>query len=229
MKQIAFLLAMVVVVIGGMIAMPYLTGFSPEEFMEGSGDKVVDITCDRQGSLRTFMPSERHILLPEHIHVAGQTGERGHVSYGLFGLHDHQGYQDYSKVGVKVELERADVLTDTGMIRVAVVGCWMVDGDNYYVEFDIWDSPGTEYQIPATPYLMYSTGGDMPTVEVKSTQLIEGQDVSLAFPMEEKFDLFFPGLKDQKRLEMVYVVIEKTDYGSVFEIDLKLTEMRLYE
>jgi len=161
--------------------------------------------------------------LPLMISVNGAMGTFGHVSYGLFAIEGSLADSDVARIAVC--LKPCEVGNDEGLIRVALATAWSDGTTVRYLEFDIWDSPGTLAQARGT-CIFANTLSEMPTVELKYAQMEPGVPLTLEIPIRQAFiaEFGFDAV-----LDGCYLVVEKTSAASEFTLTMELSELSLLE
>ncbi len=200
------------------------------------GLNITTFYTDQQGEIGTWAPEGYRVHIPGILRFDAGQGDAGHVAYGAFNMVREMADTDYSQVGIEVELLKAEVMSDSGLIRIGLATAWIdkatmgMDGKlkHWYLEFDIWNSPVMNSALVLNTIYWAQSGEDdgMPTVLVKSHQLRVGEETSLIIDIGKGFDKAYPGL--ELYLDDCYFVVEKSDANSEFEVEIAIKEMRLY-
>ncbi|MDD3092331.1 MAG: hypothetical protein PHG80_11955 [Methanoregulaceae archaeon] len=227
-----------IVVAAGVIAFALNSQFSALQTsnLPQGGLSVTTFYTDQQGVIGSWVSGGYKTHPPMIVRFDAEEGDRGHVAVGAFNLVRDLGQTDYSQVGIRVELLKAEVTTDVGLIRLGLATAWIdkvtigMDGKlkHWYLEFDIWNSPVMNSALVLSTVYWAEDGEDtgMPTVLVKSHQLAVGEETCLVIDIEKGFEKAYPGL--DLYLDDCYFVVEKSDATSEFEVELAVKEMRLY-
>lgn len=206
----------------GIVLMPFFQGYGASAIPDGGTD-IMGVRHDVQGNIVSYSPGHRYLSLPLRINIDAGHGEYGHISYGVFGLTE----SPPKGVGFVVSLDHADALIDKGMNRIALATGWVGGDRTYYLEFDIWDSPGTVGVFNPTTLIYAEDGGGMPTIEVKMAQIEGGETGEFYLDLDKEFDKVWGDVEAD--LYSVYLVIEKTSPDSSLSAEITLDRFILFD
>ena len=168
--------------------------------------------------------------MPITVLLNGVAGQSGHIAYGSFNILQYEnaypGYP-YRNFEFGLKIDSASVITDNGLIRLAIATTWVdANGNTYYLEFDVWDSVNTIANMPNPSYVFSQPSGAPPTVEVKSAQLAVGSYADYQIPMYSYFQKVY-GIHNVT-LDDIYLVVEKTSPAAAFNIQTQFQFLRLW-